>query len=303
MYSIVASADRFLANLSGLQQRMDTANRQVSSGLRVQNVSDDPSSVADILQLNSQISSNDQIGQNLAKVQTEMNAGESAINSATTLMDQAQQLASQGANSTSSTNSNQLASQVSDLIKEMQSLANSQVQGRYIFSGDSDQSAAYGPVDLSTSNGVGSYLGTASTRVVQGANGTTIPLGLTAQDIFDGGPGGTASTSVLQSLSKLYSALTTGTPADVAATIPNISSAATYLSTQQSRYGDTQNRISTALTYQATLTTNLEAELGSVQNADTAQAITSLQNDTVVEQAAMSAYNAVPKKSLFDYLG
>ena len=304
MYSIMASADTFLANLSNLQQRMGTANRQVSSGLRVQNVSDDPSSVVDILELNTQIQSNNQLGLNLGKVQTEVNAGEGAINSATTLMDQAQQLGAEGATATTSTGTRaQLAAQVSDLITEMQGLANSQVQGRYIFSGDSDQTAAFGAVDLTKSNGVGAYLGTPSTRVVQGPNGTTIPLALTAQDIFDGGTGGTPSNSVLQSLTELYNALSSNNTTAVTQAVTDVSSSSTYLSTQQARYGDIQNRISGALSYQSILNTNLGAELSSVQDSDAAQAITTLQSDTVAEQAAMSAYNSIPKKSLFDYLG
>ena len=46
---------QFLANLQTLQQQMASTQAQVSSGYRVNQVSDDPGSVADILELESNL--------------------------------------------------------------------------------------------------------------------------------------------------------------------------------------------------------------------------------------------------------
>jgi flagellar hook-associated protein 3 FlgL len=300
------SADAFLANLSSLEQRMLTANRQVSSGLRVQTVTDDPSAVNDILELNSEIGSNTQIGQNLSIVQTEVNTAEGSVNSATILMDTARQLATEGATGTAGASERQqLASQVSDILNQMQGLANTQVDGRYVFSGDSDQTAPYGVVNLTTNttNGVGTYQGTASTRSVQGPGGSTISIALSAQQIFDGGAGGTASTSVFQSLTELYNALSTGNQTGIEQATSDIASSASYLDNQQASYGEIQQSLSAAVNEQSSLNTNLTAELSAIQDADSATAITNLQTDSTNETAAMAAYNSLPKKSLFDYLG
>lgn len=305
MYTISSSADVFLASLNTLEQKMLTDNRQVSSGLRVQTVADDPTAVNDILQLSSEIGSNTQIGQNLNIVQTEVNTGESAINSATMLMDMASQLAAQGATGIAGTTTRQeLANQVSGLIQQMQGLANTQVEGRYVFSGSSDQTAPYGAVDLvaNTTNGVGSYQGTASIRTVQGPEGSSISVSLTAQQIFDGGTGGTPATSVFQTLTELYNALSTDNQSAIEQAASDITSSANYLNTQQASYGAIQQTIAAAMDQQAALSTNLEAELSAIQNADSATAITHLQQDTTTEQAAMAAYSSLPKKSLFDYL-
>lgn len=306
MYTIMSSADVFLANLNSLEQRMLNDNRQVSSGLRVQTVADDPSAVSDILELNNEIGSNTQIGQNLSIVQTEVNTAESSINSATTLMDTASQLATQGATGTSGASERQqLANQVSGILQQMQGLANTQVGGRYVFSGDSDQTAPYGNVNLTTNttNGVGAYLGTASTRTVQGPEGSTISVALTAQQIFDGGATGTPSTSVFQSLTELYNGLMANSQTAIQQAASDVTNSANYLDTQQASYGAMQQSIAAALTQQSTLNTNLSAELGSIQDADTATAVTNMQEDSTTEQAAMSAYSSLPQKSLFSYLG
>jgi flagellar hook-associated protein 3 FlgL len=306
VFTIMASSDVFLTNLNALEQRMLTDNQQVSSGLRVSSVADDPTSVGDILELNTQIDSNTQIGQNLGIVQTEVNSAESSINTATTLMDVATQLATQGSTGTAGASERQeLANQVSGLLQEMQGLANTQVDGRYLFSGDSDQTPPYGTVDLTANptNAVGAYQGTASTRTVQGPEGSTISVALTAQQIFDGGASGTPATSVLQALTELYNGLTSNDQATIQQAASDVTSSAGYLNTQQASYGAIQQNISAAMNTQTTLKTNLESELSSIQDADSAIAITHMQEDSTTEQAALSAYSSLPKKSLFDYLG
>lgn len=304
MFTIQTAAQTFLANIAALENQLDKTNREVSSGLRVQTVSDAPEDISEILQVNAEIAENNQVQNNLQQVQTEVNAAEGAINTATTLMDSASQLAAEGASS-GSVDRAQLASQVQDLLTQMQQLANTQVAGRYIFSGDSDQSAAYGPVNFAANptDGVGPYLGSSSTRMVDDSYGVPFSIAYTAQQIFDGGPGGTASTSVFQSLTELYNALSSGNQTAAAAAANDVTSAASYLSGMQAQYGDIQNKVSDALTGQSTLNTSLQAQLSQLQDVDEVQAVTNQQTESTALNAAETAYASLPKKSLFDYLG
>lgn len=305
MFSIQTATNQFLLNLSGVESRLNRDNGQVSSGLRVHTVSDAPDNVSEILAINAQISNNNQVKTNLNTIQTEVNVAENSINSATVLLDRASQLATRGASDAVAVNRGQLASQVQDLLSEMQQLANTQVSGKYVFSGGQDQTVPYGPVDLTvnTSNGVGAYLGNDKTKTAMDPFGSEFPVALTAQQIFDGGPSGTPSTSVFQALTGLYNALSADDPAAVASAAANIASAVGYLGQQQATYGDYQNRISDALAAQANLATNLKGQLGNLQDADEAQAITQQQMDSTALTAAQAAYASLPKKSLFDFLG
>lgn len=302
MFSIQTAANQFLSNLSALEQRLDTSNKQVSSGLRVQTVSDDPAVVSQILQLNASIAANNQVQTNLSQVQTEVNAAEGAINTATTLMDRASEIATDGSSSTSTVDRSQLAQQITDIMTEMQQLADTQVAGRYVFSGDSDQTPPYKPVDLATNplNGVGTYQGSASTRSVIDSYGGKISISATAQGIFDGG-GTTTTNSVFQTLASLYKALMANDPTATAQAGADLENAANYLNGQQAQYGDIQNKISDALTAQSSLDTNLRAQLSTAQDADEAQAVIQQQTDNTALTAAETAYSSFPKKSLFDY--
>lgn len=304
MFSIQTAANQFLSNLSSLEQRLTKSNSEVSSGLRVQTVSDDPASVTEILQLTAQIASNNQIKTNLNEVQTEVNGAEGAINTATGLMDRAAEIAAEGSSTTSTADRTQLAQQINDVMTEMQQLANTQVAGRYVFSGDSDQTAPYGSVNFVTNpiNGVGAYQGSVSTRSVEDSYRVPITISATAQDIFDGGTAGTVNTSVFQALTALYNALSSNNPSAAATAASNLQSATNYLNGQQALYGDIQNKLTDALTTQTAMDTSLRSQLSNLQDADEAQAAIQLQTESTALTAAETAYSSFPKKSLFDYL-
>ena len=305
MFSIQTATNQFLSNLAGLETRLTTDNRQVSSGLRIQTLSDGPDSVSQILQVNAQISASNQVKTNLSAVQLEVNVAEGTLNSATTLMDRAVQLAANGASNASSVDRPQLATQVKSILVEMQQLTSTQVSGHYVFSGGMDQTAPYGAVDLTANpvNGVGLYGGNNKPKTIGDSYGSQFQVSLTAQQIFDGGPAGTPSSSVFQALTQLYNALNASDPAAAAAASVNITAASTYLNQQQAIYGDMQQRVADALVSQGVLDTNLRTELGSLQDADLPLAITNQQKDSTALNAAETAYSSFPKKSLFDYLG
>ena len=138
------SAAQFLADLAQTQARMNTAQRQVSSGLKFQDASDAPDQVSDILSLRADISRNTQVQSNLGNVKTQVDAAEQAVSNAEQLVEQARTLAAQGLTGTQTAQTrNALAQQVQAIHDQLISLANSQVGNWYVFGGDAPQSAPY----------------------------------------------------------------------------------------------------------------------------------------------------------------
>lgn len=302
MFNTVSTAtDRFLADLSNIEQRLITAQRQVSSGLRMQDVSDLPDQVSTLLVLKANIARNDRLKSNLSSVQTEVSAAETAINTATTLMDKARQIAVQGVNGTTTVDTRtQLAAQVKDLVTEVFGLTNSNVEGRFIFSGNADQNPPYAAVDLTQPNSVGAYQGSASSRLIEHPNGSKFSVSLTASQVFDYGD---ATTSVLKSLTSLYNNLLSNNVTGLATDATNLATASSYLSGQQALYGGFLNQITDAQTFQQKLDIQYQIQLSNLQDADPVAAITNLQQASTAQQAALQAHAAMPTKSLFDFLG
>src|SRR5580658_6773600 len=134
--SLDPASQSFLAGVDQIQQRLQTAQTQLTTGLQINNVSDAPSEIADIWQLNSELDQTNQTDTNLGQVATEVNTAQTALQSAVTLVEQAETYGAQGASDTSSATTRQdLANQLGAILQQLVSTANTTVEGRYIFAG------------------------------------------------------------------------------------------------------------------------------------------------------------------------
>ena len=70
----------------------------------------------------------------------------------------------------------------------------------------------------------------------------------------------------------------------------------------QSFYGVVENRIQTATSYSSSRDTQLQTEIGSVQDADVTSDAMLLSQANTRLQAAFSAESEAPKSTLFNYL-
>src|ERR1019366_4014819 len=142
--NINPAADLFLASVNQLQAKAQIDEMQLSSGLRVNKPSDDPTVVSDILQINSSQARNTQIGQNLNVVSGVVNVASGALSAAVATLDQVSSLAAEGASTlVSATTRTQLAAQVQDQLQNLIGNADTSVGGRYVFAGNADGTIPY----------------------------------------------------------------------------------------------------------------------------------------------------------------
>src|SRR5262245_18509354 len=126
---ISGSTQQYLAELDRQQKQMLQTQSQITSGVRVQKPSDDPTAVAEILQTQAEISTNQQIQSNLGNVSTEVNTADSALQTAVQALESAISVAAQGASSSTSADARaSLAQQVSGLQATIVGIAQTTVQ-------------------------------------------------------------------------------------------------------------------------------------------------------------------------------
>jgi flagellar hook-associated protein 3 FlgL len=298
--SLDAASLSFLNGMDQIQQRAQRAQQEMTTGLKINSVSDAPDQIAGLWETRSQLDQATQTDTNLARVKTEVDTAESTISSAVTLVERAQTLASQGDTGTTSAQSRQdIASELGGILQQLVSTANTTVEGRYIFSGDSDQQQPY-TIDLTQTDPVSAYQGSATTRQIQGADGTTFSIAKTAQDIFDS-PNGTQN--IFGAINNMRVALMNNDQAAMDAAMPNVQSAGTFLNQQLAFYGVTQNRVTSETDFAQNYETQLKTQLSGIEDADLTQAITEMQQAETQQTAALSSRAKLPKTSLFDYLG
>jgi flagellar hook-associated protein 3 FlgL len=293
------AAQSFLTGLDAIQQKLQTAQTQLTTGLQINNVSDNPSEIADIWQLNSELDQTQQADTNLGQVTTEVNTAQSALQSAVTLVEQAETYGAQGVSDTSTTTTRQdLANELGAILQQLVSAANTTVQGRYIFAGDADQTTPYS-IDLTQATPVSAYQGSASTREIQGPDGTAFPVALTAQQIFDSS---TAADNVFTSITSLMQGLQNNDDTAISSALGDVQTADTYLNQQLAFYGTVQDSVAGALSFGQNYTTQLQTQLSGVQDADEAATITDMTQAQTQLQAALQSEAQLPRTTLFDFL-
>ena len=308
--TIDPSGQQFLDALNRIQETLSTAQAQLGSGKKVNKPSDEPDAVSPILQLYAEIQRNQDIQTNLGTVQTNVKTAEQTLSNSVDLLQNASVIASQalGPDQTAATRST-LAQSIQGILQQMVSNANTSVEGRYIFSGDQDQTSLYQVDSTNLVTGVNRSQIVANTNLVQGPGGTRFTASLTANDIFDHrtttdplNPDGIASDNVFAALTGLQLALQNNDTTGIENSVAALQNASTYMNNKLAFYGQADNRISDGITQTQNSDLQYRTQLGNLQDADATQAITALTQAQTQMQALLLARARLPRTTLFDVL-
>jgi flagellar hook-associated protein 3 FlgL len=302
--AVKGPSEQFLTDMDRIQSAMNTVQRQLSSGLRVGQASDDPSAVPSILKTQSEIAQNNQAQTTLNQVGTELKSGDSSLQQAVALLDKAITLASQaGSTVNGGTQIATLAGQVQDIQEQLVSLSNTSVGGRFIFSGDDRQQAAYA-LDSTQPNGVRQLAPGNSTLAITDTNGNTLWKPMTAQQIFDARDtgGAAAAGNVFAAVNSLLTALQNNDSSAAGGTMDSLKAADDHLNQQLGLIGIAETRVTDATTAAAKSVTTEQQELSSLRDADTAGDAVELTQLNTQQQAALSARAKMSQYNLFDFL-
>jgi flagellar hook-associated protein 3 FlgL len=292
------STEHFLKSLAETTRRMEVAQQQISSGKRLLTVSDDPDQISSLLQVRLELETTQQVQQNLARYKTEVDTAESALSTAQTIVDRGRVLGAQAANSaTSQLALDAIANELQSLMERVVAVANTNVEGRYIFSGDQDSQPAFA-LNFAQTPPYGAYLGTPSTREALAADGSRFKVAKTASELFTE-PGN----SILGALDRLRTAVLGGDLPTIESALDTLIDANDHLSAQHAWYGGVQSRVIDAVSIAAKRALRFQTQIGSIEDADTVSAISAFQRATNEREAALMAHARLPNKTLFDYLG
>jgi flagellar hook-associated protein 3 FlgL len=294
---IRVNPDMYSVILDGLQvnsQQEDQALQQISSGQKLNSLSDNPAAAASLVTLRTQSSSDTQYLQNISSLTGSLNVAGSALSSVVEALTTAQSVGVEGAGGTLNPSDLQaLAQQIQGIQQEILGLANTSYNGEYLFSGTATTTQPY-VADASSASGV-KYNGNNNTNSVEVSQGQAMPTSLPGSQVFSN-----ATTSVFQSLQDLYNALNTG--GDVATATTEVQSALNYVSTQQTFYGNSVDRLNSVQTFLTQEKTQLTESENSTLDANMATAVTNLTQTETTQQALVEAGAKISQLNLFDYL-
>jgi flagellar hook-associated protein 3 FlgL len=271
---------------------------ELSSGLRVSSLSDDPVAAGQASLLSSGISQDDTFVQSAATAQSLMQVTGSTLSCVVTQLTTALSLAVSGNSGTdTSSDLNSLSQQLSSVRDQVVSLANTSYQGTYIFAGSQGNVKPFS-VNNATSPATTTYNGDSQVSTITSANGQQLQTTLAGSSVF-AAPGA----DVLSALNNLIADFANGS---VSGTAPSdigvLKNALSNVSQQQAVLGSSLARIESASTYAQTDATNRTAAVGALVASDPATVATQLSSAETQTQALMSVISTVEKQSLFTYL-
>jgi flagellar hook-associated protein 3 FlgL len=278
------------AALDATASQIQLSEQQLATGRRVNQPSDDPAAYAqaEVLSQQSSAITNDVSIAN--QVQSQLSTVDNVLAGASNALDSAVQLATQGADGTTSTSQMaDLGQEVNALLSQMISLANSQYNGAYVFSGDNVLTAPY--------SAAGVYSGGANSNSVVLSDGTSMQVNFNGQSIF-----GDATTGPIGTLTALAAALNSGNKAAVAATLPQLQASIQQIASARAGIGTTIDTASADATNGNSILVTLTTAINNVSGADIAQAISSFQEQSVQQQALVSLGSELNKIPLINIL-
>jgi flagellar hook-associated protein 3 FlgL len=283
-------------NASTLSEQQLTS--ELSSGLRVSSLSDDPVAAGQALLLGAAVRQDDSFVQTAATTQSLMQVTSSALSSVVTQLTSALSLSVAGNSGTEdAADLKSLAQQLSGVRDQVVSLANTSYQGTYIFAGSQGNLQPYS-VDTSTSPATTTYNGDALTGSVTTVGGQRIHTGLAGSAVFSA-PGA----DVMTALNNLIADFASGTVSSSAgADVGVLTAALDNVSQQQSVLGSSLARIESASIYAQTDAVNRTAAATALVAANPATVATQLSSAETQSQALMSVISTVEKQNLFTYM-
>ncbi|MCF8061395.1 MAG: flagellar hook-associated protein FlgL [Deltaproteobacteria bacterium] len=306
-------------NLAKSSDAMLQANQVVSTGKKINRLSDDPVGLVSVLSLRSSLEYIGQLERNITMGRSWLNMGETALSQVEDLLSQTKALTiqmssdSQGAEERANS-----AEAVEGFFQQILSLANTEVDGRYIFAGTNTDTVPYVLGTDDGGNAAVTYQGNDKAFEVRIAESINVAVGRIGTDIFgtwgndltaDGDPltdnwGDPAegTNNIFKTLLDLKESLQSNDEAGIRGTMDELDTQLNRIRALIADTGSKLNRVELKETIIQDLRLTYTDRKSELEDADVAEAIMDLQAKQLAYQAALKSSSQVMKLSLVDFL-
>jgi flagellar hook-associated protein 3 FlgL len=282
-----------LQRLSGNQARLQG---QAATGQRITNPSDDPASVARVLQLQAEKQQIQQFARNNDRAHDISQSSFSAVQQLKRASDRAGELGVLGTGVTSQDAYNAYAAEADQALEQALQVANTRYSGEHLFGGTKSDAPPFtatrdatGKITAVTYGGAASG---AEFRISEGAKLSPFTSGAENQQFAD----------FLNHLVSLRDALQSGSGSAVQAVRPNLEASENNFLVTLSDIGAKQTRLEADSSQNEARFAELEKLTGAETDADLSQVLVRLTQAQTAYQAALQSGAQIMNLSLLDYV-
>lgn len=300
---------QLLLNLNRNAQQMNNTQNQLSTGRKINKPSDDPVGITYSLRYRSQLASNEQYTKNVDSAVSWMDFNDTVLSQASDVLQRLRELTVQA--STKSNPQSALDSinqEVGQLKEQLVDIANSQINGKYIFNGQKFNEKPYTATlkpdgtmadlsELTTDSGAVTY--------TVGDN-VNMSINLRGNDVFgdaDNATSAATSDNIFSIINRLTTNLSaSGDPNKISNELERLDSRIDKLLTIRSEVGAKTNRIELMQSRLTDLNINLTTLQAKTEDADYAKLIMESKVQENIYNASLSAGAKIIQPSLVDFL-
>ena len=285
--------DNITRDLSRTSTEMFSANQTVSSGKRIEKLSDDPVGLVSVLDLNSSLANISQLERNINTGRSWLNMAEASLSQVEDLVSQTKALCVDMASATRGAVERENASTlVEGYLQQIVSLANTQISGRYIFSGTCTDTAPFVYEETAIPPNV-TYQGNDSPFSVKIGKNLNVAVGQNGEAIFG---------DIFDTFLDLKTALQANDISSIQGAMDKLDTHLDTLGTAISNTGAKSIQLDARETIIQDLNLTYTERKSKLEDVDLAEAILKLKSRETAYQAALSSSSKVMTMSLLDYL-
>jgi flagellar hook-associated protein 3 FlgL len=289
-----------LLDLARTKERLAVTQRELSSGKRINDPSEDPTGAALVVDFKASIGANEGFMKQIDGALSFLRGAETVLDSVGNDLTRLLEIGQQAITGTNiGTPRANLAQEVDAIRSNFISAANTQEQGKYLFSGTATLTTPFagpaaGPITYAGNNG--------SITVDVSAN-TSVTTNLPGSTVFFGAGGQGSATDLFQQVTDLRDGLRTNNAAQIQTAYDNLKAILPTLSTAQTDLGGREAGILSLKDDLSNFTLTLQGIQDGVEATDYPDAVTRYSNDQTGQQVTLSSLAKVGKTNLFDFLG
>ncbi len=228
-------------HLGRLRSDYQEVANQVSSGQRVNTLSDDPMAAAEAIRVQSSLNENASFQRSIDLVRSDVQTAEAALAEAGDIFKRAREIAMQAANGTMSDDNRQaLAEESQQLIYQLTQVGNTKGSQGYLFSGTA--------ILTQTFDDAGNFLGNDNPHLVQTGAGQPLDVNISGARAFTAAGG----RDTMQDLRDLATAIQTSDLDAIRASLENLRASEEQIGQERSHSGLVINRLDLSETMLAT---------------------------------------------------
>ncbi len=278
-------AENIKSNLARNTEQLLKTQEQIASGKRINRPSDDPIGMGQVLGYRKTISKIEQYAKNVTDAKLHINSVENILSGVSDLLGEAKDIAADPAPEMRS----MLADQVASIRLQVLQLANSRMNGNYVFAGDLTNTQ---PFDAS-----GAYAGDSGTKDFMIGDNMQINIKADGSQIFEQG-----GQNVFTVLSDLETALNNNDSTTITDQLRSLSTIIDGMDKVRGVSAGQYKRLEATENYNANFKVNVQDLLSQTEDTDIASAIINFQVQQTAYQTTMAVGAKIIQPSLIDFL-